>query len=96
MLVVRVELWRWGLEQCRTTLATGLIYNDGTGDREHGNYRALFSNDRGPHEDNPYDLWRGIGVKLDGEVNDFPRLERGAWDLSYLALDNAIEEARGV
>lgn len=96
MLVIRVELWPLGLEQNRRLLATGLIYNDGSGDREYGNYKAAFSSDRGDGEDNPFQLWRGVGVKLDGEVKDFPRLERGAWDLSYLALDNAMEGARAL
>lgn len=60
-------------------LGTAYISNDGTGNKQAGNYRAMFSKARQPKTP-----WRK------GSVEGFPRLRRGAWDLLYLALRSAV------
>lgn len=42
MIRITVEMWPGGSEENKRTLATADIANDGTGDRDTGNYIAKF------------------------------------------------------
>lgn len=55
-----------------TVIGKATIYNDGTGTKQKGNYKAVLI---APTEKAEMT-----------EVKDFPRLERDAWDLLYVIL----------
>lgn len=74
MLVVTVELWRFGNPKDRRVLGQALIANDGTGTATRGNYTARFFGKR--HKE--------IGNAA--IVKAFPRKRLLAWDLVFRAL----------
>lgn len=39
MLVIKIELWPGGFEEHKRTLGYAHIWNDGTGDKDIGNYK---------------------------------------------------------
>lgn len=85
MLVVTVELWPFGDEARKHTIATGVIANDGTGDNTMGNYDAVFANDLATVD---Y-LRRTLREKTEGtrilHVSEHPRA-LGPWSLLFKAL----------
>jgi len=54
------------------------ICNDGTGDKDTGNYKVTLSK------------FGGSGIWKRGEVKNFDRMNRGAWDLLYVILHKLI------
>lgn len=82
MLRVTIELVPHGDESRKSTLATAIIANDGTGDATTGNYDARFYDKSGTK------LWKGA------KVTGFPRRRRLPWDLLQRALNIAIGEER--
>jgi len=60
-------------------LGTACIINDGTGSAEVGNYDVKLSKWGRPNQ-----TWKK------GRVEDFDRVQRGPWDLFYLALKNIV------
>ena len=65
-------------------LAHAEIQNDGTGDRELGNYLVNL------YDPAPYYALRGDVLR--GEVRDFPRRRLGVWDLVSRALDSVLRQ----
>src|ERR1700722_2105062 len=91
VIVVRLERWPEGIDHTdpanakrSTVLAHAEIHNDGTGDRELGNYEVAV------YDPAPYYSLRG--ATLHGEVRDFPRRRLGVWDLVYRALHSVLGE----
>lgn len=80
MLAVTMELFPHGRVKHRQILGTLYITNDGTGTRESGNYHIQLT-------ENKYD-----GEVLETEVEGFPRLDKDAWDLLYLAIEALRKE----
>jgi hypothetical protein len=67
MLVIKIELWPFGSEENKREICRGVIGNTGKGDHETGEY-VYFLKDKGE-------------FYKKGEVKDFPRLKKNAWDL---------------
>ena len=44
MIKITIELWPYGDSTKSKTIAEGIIYNDGTGTHEIGNYKSEFYN----------------------------------------------------
>lgn len=91
VIVVRVERWPDGVDpndpanaRRATLLATSEIRNDGTGDRELGNYEVTV------YDPAPYYALRG--ATLHGEIRGFPRRQLGVWDLVHRALSAVVGE----
>lgn len=80
MLRVTVQLLPGGDESKPETLGVAYIINDGTGTNTTGYYKTAFSQRGGKR------WWKK------GSVDDFPRLQRNAWDLLYLALKGVVGE----
>lgn len=73
MVVIKVELWPYGDESKKRTLATGAIANDGTSDdNRYGNYNFDFSLPDGKH--------------MVGEVKGYSRVKHSIWQLIKMAL----------
>lgn len=91
MIVVTVELWPGGTGKPQH-LGTAVIANDGTGDAQHGNYKAaLAGKGRGYPSikqlvDRSHHVWRTA------YVSNFPRKRLTAWDLLYRVLSVAVAE----
>ena len=79
MLRITIELLRYGDASNPEHLGTGYISNDGSGDLKTGNYDVKLSK-----RDNPEDIWRY------GRVRGFPRLQKGPWDLLFVALRGCV------
>ena len=78
MIRVIIELDKYGLGVIKKTIGKAKIINDGTGTIAKGNYRIEL-------------IDRDIkGIKT--IVKDFDRLNKGVWDLLYLALKNIYEK----
>lgn len=82
MLVIKIELWPWGIEAKARTLATGYIINDASGTATRGNYTIILKDKAGR-------TWK------DGRVIGFARKRWLAWDLLYLGLRNLLESRHG-
>jgi hypothetical protein len=82
MLRITVELVPHGREEHKRTIATGIIFNDGTGDFDHGNYVAEFKVDR--------DHMTGKPISLSSTVKKFHRV-RNVWSLICEAISNIKE-----
>lgn len=69
-----------------TELGQAVIYNDGSGTRDSGNYHAMVQTLEG----------EVTGVSIEHtKVTKFPRLERDAWDLLYLVLQQLRSTRNG-
>ena len=79
MLVVTVEIAPKGDMNRKRHLGTAMIGNDATGDAKLGNYQVILSKWGKPKVE-----WKH------GTVKAFPRLNRGPWDLLYLALKSVV------
>lgn len=80
MIVVRVELWPLGDESEKQLLGIAVIANDGTGDRNMGNYS--------------YDVRGRNGHPLKygkGNVYNFPRQRQNAWHLLKRVLEQVYK-----
>lgn len=84
MIRVTVELWPFGWETNKRTIAVLDVYNDGTGTPERGNYK--------------FRVYRRPGVKRplsakgrSGEVKNYPRQAYPVWEL----IRRVLNEARG-
>ena len=80
MIRVTIELLPLGREDIKRHLGTAEIWNDASGDSQTGNYRFKLSK-----WGNTKAIWKS------GEVKGFPRQARGAWDLLYLVLREAVQ-----
>lgn len=81
MIRVTIELLPHGFETNKKHLGTIDIANDATGTLTSGNYKAKLSK-RG----NPKSIWKTA------EIKNFPRKQKGAYDLLYLVLKNSVGE----
>jgi hypothetical protein len=82
MIIVTVEHLP-GRDASRTTMiGRATISNDETGGEELGNYSCSFWHRR----------TAGMGLEAHGQVIQFPRLEKGVWELVKRAL---IEASKG-
>lgn len=79
MIRVTVELVPYGIGKPKH-LGTAIIYNDGSGTKQSGNYKFKLSR-RGQPE---------TFIKS-GEVKNFPRLRKNAWHLLHLVLKEVLE-----
>lgn len=77
MIVVRIELWRFGSPRDVKPLGSVKIWNDATGTATRGNYGFEVLNAAGK-------------VFRKGEVKDFPRKALLAADLLYRVLKEAF------
>jgi hypothetical protein len=75
MIVIKVELWPLGDESAKREIASGKIWNDGTGDHSTGNYDAEFT-----------ELHPEGSLNWVSHVEEFPRVN-GVLDLLYEALE---------
>ena len=80
MLRITIELLPYGSEEKKTILGTGIIYNDGSGDKNNGNYIVSLYNK------NSKRIWRC------NRILRFKRKRYTAWDLLYKALKETIGE----
>ncbi len=80
MIVVKLELWPFGVEANKVALGVAEIANDGTGTPDSGNYVAKLY--KGTAKSRP---WKQATVKR------FPRLQLSAWDLLHRVMRKAIE-----
>lgn len=71
MIAIKIELWPLGDRSKSKVLGMCMIANDGTGDKETGNYHAVFKDDK---------------EEKKCEVKGFPRLRLNAFDLLYRCL----------
>jgi len=76
MIVIKVEIWPWGLESKKRKLGEMRIWNDASGTKKIGNYGFKISgkNNRKMNE---------------GEFKGFKRLNRHVWDLIMECLNIA-------
>lgn len=72
MLIVKIELWPYGREDCAHELGRLTIGNDGTGNSIEGNYDVSVS--------------LAGGEFKTGRVERWPRQIRPVWDLVVVAL----------
>ena len=78
MIRVTVELVSAVAPSRDIILGIAEICNDGTGDKDTGNYKVTLSK------------FGGSGVWKTGEVKNFDRINRGAWDLLYIILKKLV------
>ena len=66
MIKVKIELWPHGSEENKQELASANIWNDGTGNQQHGSYG--------------YELFGKSGHRVaSGKVKEFKRKEYTVW-----------------
>ncbi len=90
MIIVKIERWPDHADpddprersRPHTDIARAVIRNDKTGSFEEGNYSVEL------YDPPAYNPWAGATLRT--EVRDFPRRERGAWDLLYRALEPLV------
>lgn len=84
MLVIKVELWKWGNKEDAKEIGRMYIANDGTGSSRRGNYDAWIcrkgSTERPPHG----------SYTRKGRVEDYPRKSYIVWKLIKRALNNIL------
>jgi hypothetical protein len=88
MLVVRVELHS-AVTGKTTEIARALIYNDGGGDSDHGNYKAFTFKGRDGVAWTREHIHKALNAKKtlrDGVVMNYPRKSLHVWNLVYRAL----------
>lgn len=76
MLTIKLEL-NSAITGKTTEIGKAIIYNDATGSSEVGNYQ--------------YKLAQDGKIIATGEIKDFPRLEKRAWDLVQIMLNDSEE-----
>jgi len=81
MIRVTIELIPFGVGEPRT-LGIAEITNDGTGDKNRGNYNFTLSK----WAPKTHEVWKT------GHVVDFDRKGRGPWDLLYLVLRSCVRK----
>ena len=83
MVKVTIELCPYGSEENKEVLGTIYISNDGTGTRQNGNYNVKIDNEH---------IKRKTGIEVEHlyRVENFPRLNLGAYDLLYRALKAVV------
>ncbi len=79
MLVIKIELWPRGYEENKVELHRAKLWNDATGTKSIGNYKAEFYGKDGR-------------LYKKSELKGFKRLTTGAWKLLYLMLKNCFEK----
>jgi hypothetical protein len=86
MLVIRVELHS-AVTGKITEIARMLLWNDGTGDLNTGNYqgKAVQGSTKGPMD--PAVIYKRKALRT-GEVKDYPRLNLHVWNLVVRMLNN--------
>jgi len=80
MLRVTIELWPHGLEQEKTILGSGTIANNLSGTATKGNYNITLKT-KGENR-----------IYKECKVEGFPRKNKTAWELLYLALKEIYEK----
>ncbi len=76
MINIPIDLWKWGDPENKKSLGRIIIYNDGTGTLERGNYIVVAMGKR---------------KVLTGAVQDFPRKNQDSLRLLYEALRDIYE-----
>jgi hypothetical protein len=97
MLYIRIEIWPFGNRDKARVLGEATIANVG-GDNNMANYEALISKFGGfkvkkncayPERDRvAFPLASSTWKKT--EIENFPRLKKGPWDLLYLVLYSVV------
>lgn len=77
MLVIKIEFWPLGDKSKAQEIASGRIFNDGSGTEEVGNYVVSLREEKKRYKES--------------RVEGFKRLKRGPWELLFLALKNVFE-----
>lgn len=83
MIRITVELLKFGEEDEKKLLGVMEISNDASGNVNIGNYKFKISK------------FGGKGVWKQGRLEDFDRINKGPWDLLYLALRSAVGNRNG-
>ena len=78
MLKITVELWPYGREYGKKELGSGHIINIG-GSNTKGNYKIELKD-------------KGGRFYKKGEIKDFPRKRKTAWELLYLGLKDIYDK----
>jgi len=78
MLVIKIEIWPFGLEEKKRNIGTLKIVNNGTGNTFEGNYNAFFN-------DNKDNITK---------IQKFPRTEKNAWNLLYEVLKKRLKKGK--
>jgi hypothetical protein len=81
LIVAKIEYWPHGIEAKAEQIAVVTIANDRSGTWEHGNYDVVVTEDMG--EPDAFD-------EITGRVEAFPRTNRRALDLLFLALRETV------
>lgn len=93
MIVVRIELWPGGLKKFSRHLGTAVIANDGSGDRDEGNYDVILGKFG---EEDPFRILKvQSAVWKSGRVEGFRRRQRGPWDLLAMSLVSLVGKRIG-
>ena len=84
MIVVKVELWPFGIEERKREIGSFTIANVGPSPEQDNNqvcsYKYRFKTAGKP----PRKKWK------EGVIHGFPRLRRNVYDLIYRALKDAV------
>ena len=81
MLRITIEMLPGGQEEGKYVMATGIIKNDGTGDKMRGNYKWYFQN-------------RSRRSLRKGRVTGFQRRSRGPISLLMMVLEDYFKEEK--
>lgn len=81
MIRVTVEIWRHGDPTDKEVLGEGVIVNDLTGTKTHGNYKYFL---------------RSKGQKFrEGEIKKFQRQRKNVWWLLFYVMKDAMWSQQG-
>ena len=81
-------MWPRGNRDKASLLHEGVIYNDGTGDKNNGNYTAFFSRKGGFGKKSNLPRREATSILRIEELAGFKRLRQGAWALLGKLLPN--------
>lgn len=94
MIVVKIELWRFGFEDLKEEIGRMYIWNKG-GSKEHGDYGVAVMK-KGQFEEAKFrEDYKAEKPKFwarKGEVLDYPRLSYNVWRLICRALKSTFPE----
>ena len=76
-----MEMWPRGDKSKAKLLHEGVIYNDGTGDKNNGNYSGFLSRRGGFGKKSDLPQKVLTSVWRSGAIEGFKRLSYGAWNL---------------
>lgn len=85
MIVVKIELWKWGNEDLAEEIGRTYIWNTGKGTQSTGDYEVAVCKKGSVDRSKPLRT---------GSVTDYPRLSYNVWRLIIRALKSAFPEEK--